>query len=193
MEDKKSVEWRDRFETVWDPEGQGKYRLGSCGLRLIDTFLDVAKPRGVVNDYGSGTGRAAVKMVKAGLRVNCVDIATNAMEDEARALIGNGITFTHASLWDLPKGFPRAEYGFCADVLMTIPTERLELTLVNIRLTCETLFCEMYPWADVRCGYDLTATKGDADFWKNELSQWWLMVTQIPSQEDHRRCIFHCY
>ena len=168
--DKRSKQWQKRFETVWDPEGAGQYRLGSCGLRMIRQFRLLANPSGTINDYGSGTGRAAVRMVEEGLQVNCVDIATNAMEEEARALIGRGITFFHASLWELPEDFPKVKHGFCADVLMTLPEDRVDEALANIARTCEELFVEVHPWQDVRCGMELTQTSGDADFWEEKLS-----------------------
>lgn|GEM_PF-1452871 len=191
--DEKSLEWQKRFEMIWDPAMEGKYRRGSCGLRLIDTFLEVMQPRGLVNDYGSGTGRAAVQMVKAGLQVNCVDIATNAMEDEAKGLLGQGITFTHGSLWDLPEGFRHAEFGFCCDVLMTIPEEKIDICLSEIRRTCDNLFMEAYPWQDTRMGINLTATQRDAEAWRSALLQFWPNVKQYPSQEDHRRVIMGCW
>jgi hypothetical protein len=193
MMDSKSLEWQKRFETIWDPAMNGMYRRGSCGLRLINTFLEVMQPSGTVNDYGSGTGRAAVQMVKAGLKVNCIDIATNAMEDEAAGLLGRGITFTHGSLWALPQTFEHNVFGFCCDVLMTIPEDKIDACLFQIRRTCDNLFMEAYPWQDSRCGMDLTATQGDAEYWRKKLEAHWPIVKQYPSEEDHRRVIMGCW
>jgi len=71
---------------------RGHYREGSTCLRLLP-FLRRYIPEGSeVNDYGSGTGRAEPGLLEFCDRVNMVDFADAALEDEARALIGDRLT-----------------------------------------------------------------------------------------------------
>ena len=187
--DAKSREWQTRFTKIWD---EGNYRRGSCGQRLIPEFLKLAPKPCTVNDYGSGTGRAAAELMKMGYFVNMVDIAPNALEDEAIKFAAEGKgTFTLASLWDLPEDFPDAEWGYCTDVLMTIPEDRIEPVLMEIYLSCHNCFFEMFKWQDPRCGMDLTATQWSAINWKIHLEGYWADVRQISVPED-TRYVFAC-
>ena len=123
-------EWKARFERVWDPNGEGQYRLGSPGLRLVPRFIGWVPPNVTVNEYGSGTGRAVAEIHRArpDLKINMVDIAENALEPAAAGIIGDEITLTIAPLWKLPDDFPVASWGYCIDVLMCVPPERLDDT-----------------------------------------------------------------
>ena len=197
--DKLAQEWQGRFETIWDPHGQGKYRLGSPGQRLVKRFLANMDTKAAINEYGSGTGRAVVEMIKTPGQcqhpIHMVDIATNAMEVECQALLDNGqyaLTFTHAPLWQLPADFPRAEWGYCVDVLMCVPPERLHDILGEIKRTCDNLFLQVYDWADVRCGIDLTTIKHDGAWWAEQLREYWTDVVQEVSPESSHRYIFVC-
>jgi hypothetical protein len=187
--DKLSQEWQERFETIWE---KGDYRAGSPGQRIIKRFLYYIKPGETINDYGSGTGRAAVELLKAGHKVNMIDLAQNALEKEATDLLGNGLTFTHASLWEIPKDFPRASWGFCAEVLMTLPPEKLDQVLKNIKATCSSLFLQVADWDDPRVGFKVNTIIKDADWWEVQLKKFWKSVEQIRSQETSKRYIFIC-
>jgi hypothetical protein len=187
--DKLSQEWEKRFETIWE---HGNYRMGSPGQRLVKRFREYAPAGCTVNDYGSGTGRAAVELVGMGYRVNMVDIAEKALEDEAKGLLGDRLTFTHASLWDLPKGFPKADWGYCMEVLMTLPPDKLEQVLKNIRSTCSGLFVQVANWDDPRCGLAVNTILEEDEWWKEKLKKHWTIVVQIPSHETEKRYIFIC-
>jgi len=199
MLDEKSKEWQKRFETVWDLNGEGQYRLGSPGQRLMNRFLTKIDRKASINEYGSGTGRAVVEMIKTDGHcqhpIRMVDIALNAMEDECQTLLDDdqyAVTFTHASLWDLPKDFPHAEWGYCIDVLCFLPPEKLDDALKEIKRTCDNLFCQIYDWDDVRCGINLTTIKGDSAWWATKLRKHWNNVIQEVSLESSRRYIFVC-
>lgn len=181
-----------KFEAVWDPQGTGNYRLGSPGLRLVKTFMEYSAPGCTVNDYGAGTGRAAVALLRSGYHVNMVDLARNALEEEARSLLGEHLTWTHASLWNLPPDFPKAPWGFCVDVLMTTPAEKLDKILAEIRRTCDNLFAQVYTWSDMRLGMEFTTIRMDAPAWKTRFLAQWDNVELIRSKEDYRRFIFVC-
>ncbi len=187
MKDKLSQEWKARFETIWD---EGNYRMGSPGQRLVKRFSYYAPYGCEINDYGAGTGRAAVELVRLGYKVNIIDIAENALEDDARGLLGDRLTFTLASLWDLPKTFPKAAWGYCMEVLMTLPPEKLDRVLKNISRTCENIFIQVAHWDDPRCGLKVNTILEDADWWAWVLGKYWKSINQIPSYETDKRYIF---
>ena len=197
--DERSKEWQERFEKIWDPEGQGQYRLGSPGERLVKRFLADMDPDASINEYGSGTGRAVCEMIKTPghcrHQINMVDIALNAMEDRCRRWLDKptlNLTFTHASLWDLPPDFPKADWGYCVDVLCFLPPEKLDAVLAEIKRTCKHFFCQVYDWDDVRLGINLTTIKGAGPWWAAKLMEYWDDVTQEVSPESAHRYIFVC-
>ena len=188
-QDRTTKEQRQVFIDIWD---RGNYRLGSPGERIVPLFADRLPSSCAVNDYGSGTGRAAVLLRRLGHPVNMVDIAPNALEDPARELLGPGFTFTLASVWDLPKSFPVAPWGFSAEMLMTIPPAKIELTLENIRRTCENFFCQVYNRIDVRVGHHGNLIQEGPEWWQALLEAYWPDVTRIESREISLRYIFSC-
>lgn len=195
MMDAKAREWKERFETVWDLDGEGKYRLGSPGQRMIKYFIQHCQAGQTVNDYGSGTGRAVVELlrVRPGTEVHCVDIASNAMEDECRALMKvANVSFTLAPLWKLPKQFPHADWGLCIEALMCVPEEKLDDCLSEIKRTCDRLFVQVYDWQDRRCGMNLTTVIMDGEGWAKKLREHWRHVNQYPHPEAARRYLFVC-
>lgn len=179
-----------RFNEIWD---KGNYRLGSTALRLVP-FLKRFIPSGVrINDYGSGTGRAEIELLKAGYRVNMVDFADNALEGPVKALIdGDRLTYRVAPLEALPADFPVEEWGICINVLMLVDPGRLDAIMKNMRNTCRNLIIEVYDWPDVRLGTDLTLIKGDAEWWTRECLKYWPVVESHPSPENRRRYIMVC-
>jgi hypothetical protein len=188
------TEWTERFVKVWDPAGQGMYRMGSPGQRIVSRFVDYLPEGAVVNEYGSGTGRAVVALsaMRPDLTIHMVDLAANAMEPAAARLLGNGVDFRLLPLWDLGDDFPVADWGYCIDVLMCVPPAKLTEILWEIRRTCRNLFCQVYDWDDFRLGINYTTIKGDAAWWRDTLSKHWPSVTQLESTEHAQRYIFVC-
>lgn len=187
-------EWKSRFESVWDIDGQGQYRLGSPGLRLVPRFIELVPQNVTVNEYGSGTGRAVaeIRRVRPDLKINMVDIAENALEPTAAGMIGPDVTLTIAPLWGLPNDFPVAEWGYCIDVLMCVPPQCLNDIMAEIRRTCKNLFAQVYDWSDVRLGIDYTSVKQNFEWWLEKFQQYWPTVSSLPSAEHARRYIFLC-
>jgi len=182
-------EWKERFDAIWD---RGNYRLGSMGKRMVPFVLGFIRPGTEINVYCSGTGRDVVDYYQAGITgINMVDVSDHALEPEAQSLVGSGVTMTVDALWDLPGDFPRCEWGLCIDALMCFPPEKLDESLAQIRRTADNLIVEVYDWADVRCGMDLTTVKGDRDWWLNKLKQFYADVKSYPSEAD-RRYVFVC-
>jgi hypothetical protein len=189
--DRQSTACQKIFETVWGPEGS--YRVGSSGERYVDRFLMLAGEIKMVNDYGAGTGRAALKFLSAGIEVHMVDVATNALEKEALDLLdGDVFTWTHASLWDLPVTFPYADWGYCVSVLQTIPMDKLYDALNGIFLTCEKLFVSIIGWQEKYFGVEVHPIVKDRAWWRDRLGCFWPRVEDVLNPEDNRRHDFIC-
>jgi SAM-dependent methyltransferase len=188
---------KERFENLWT---YGDYRGGSTALRLVPLLMEFIPPGSTINDYGSGTGRADVELLKRGnYRITMIDIAENALEDDARALlipahhaIADRLRFVQSDLCNLPMTIKYADWGICINVLMTMPPEDVETALEEMHCTCDNLFVEVYDWSDQRLGKEQTLSMGDADYWFSILSKRWKYVQQIPSPESDRRYIFVC-
>lgn len=192
--DELALEWQDRFNAVWDPDGKGQYRNGSPGQRLAPQFLEYVPRGATINDYGCGTGRPAVriKQLRPDVKLNLVDIATNALEKEVADLLGPEVSFTVAPLWRLPDRFPVADWGYCIDVLMTVPPEKLDEILSEIARTCRSFFAQVYDWPDIRLGVDYTTIKETPAWWLDQLCRHWRTGEVIQSREHKQRSIFIC-
>lgn len=178
------------FDDVWQ---NGHYREGSCSLRMIPEMIKCIPPGSTINDYGSGTGRADVKLFELGYRVNMVDFSALALEDEARALVDcDRLTYTIADLAHLPEDFPVADWGICVGVLMTVDPEELDAICREIRRTCRNLWVETYDTPDVRRGRDFTTIHRDGKWWAETLGRYWPHVEAVPSPEHKRRSITIC-
>ncbi len=175
------------YNEIWE---KGFYREGSTALRLLP-FLRKHIPAGsIVNDYGSGTGRAERGLLEFCSRVNMVDFASVALEDEARALIGERLTFTLSPLESLPADFPVADWGICINVLMVVDPAKLDAILAGMRRTCMNLIVEVYDTADIRLGKDRTLIKEGPEWWVKKLGEHWPAVEFIQSPEHRHRYIF---
>ena len=177
------------YNRIWT---HGNYREGSTCQRLLPLLRQYIPEGSVVNDYGSGTGRAEKGLLEFCSRVNMVDFASVALEDDARALIGEKLTYTVASLESLPNDFPEADWGICINVLMTVDPEKLDAILKEIRRTCKNLIIEVYDIPDMRLGRDLTTIKGDAVWWADKMREYWPVVESVKSPEHPRRYITIC-
>jgi hypothetical protein len=121
-----------------------------------------------------------------------VDFADNALEEEARSLIGERLGYTIADLSALPEDFPVADWGICIGVLMVVAPEQLDKILAEIRRTSRNLFAEVYDMDDRRLGRNLTTVKGNAEWWADRLGKFWPMVESVKSPEHPRRYITIC-
>lgn len=189
-----TAEWKNRFEKIWHTDDAARYRMGSAGQRYAKQFLDYVPQDSTINEYGSGTGRAAVaiRTMRPDVTVNMVDIAVNALEKEAMALIGDRVTYQIADLSALPLDFPVADWGYSIGVLMLVAPESLDDIIAEMRRTCRKLFVEVYNLSDVRLGIELTTIKQDWPWWLDKLREHWSDVEFIQSKEHKQRFIFVC-
>jgi SAM-dependent methyltransferase len=135
-----------KYEKAWDVK---EYRDFSPGEGMVIPFIHrVGKPvlkdengkpipPPTMYDYGAGTGRAALYFKLGGFDMIPVDIAKNCLDDFVELVLGDRLMV--ANLWDLPEDMPRADYGFCTDVMEHIPPEKVDAVLENIRRTCKSI------------------------------------------------------
>lgn len=172
------------FEEVWE---KGDYRRGSTCQRLVPLLSQLIPKGSTINDYGSGTGRAEILLLEKGYSVNMVDFASNALEEATRALIdGERLTYCISPLECLPDDFPKAEWGICINVLMTVDPDKLDSIMGEMRRTCDNIIIEFYDRPDVRLGKDLTTVKGDMAFWNKKVAEFWPFVVSMNSPEQGR-------
>ncbi|MBN1613929.1 MAG: class I SAM-dependent methyltransferase [Deltaproteobacteria bacterium] len=177
------------FDDIWT---RGHYREGSTCQRLLP-FLRKYIPEGsTVNDYGSGTGRAEKGLLEFCSRVNMVDFADVALEDEARAMIGDRLTYTVCPLETLPADFPVTDWGICINVLMLVDPAKLDKIISEMQRTCSNLIVELYDAPDNRLGENRTLIMEGPVWWMAKLAEFWPHVNFIQSPEHKRRYIFIC-
>ena len=177
------------YNDIWE---RGDYRRGSTAQRLIPFLLQYIPSGATINDYGSGTGRAEIELLKAGYSINMVDFADGALEEDTRMLISKNLTYTISPLESLPDDFPVADWGICINVLMVVAPEKLDAIMKEMRRTCRNLIIEVYDMPDVRLGQDRTLIKGDAKWWAAQCSKYWQNVESVKSPEHPRRYITIC-
>jgi hypothetical protein len=114
---------RAKYRATWDRK---EYRAVSPGLRHLGSALAWMQPEpgASITDWGCGTGVAAEEMATQGFDMRLIDIADNAYRGD--------LPFFEACLWELPQEMPATDYGFCADVMEHIPTERVDDVLRGI-------------------------------------------------------------
>lgn len=112
---------REKYERMWQHD---EYRAVAPGENTVEEFLERCRPTGIVLDFGTGTGRAALRISKV-CTVVCLDIAENSRDPAARDL-----PFARC---DLSESIPvRGQYGYCTDVMEHIPPENVDTVLRNV-------------------------------------------------------------
>lgn len=132
---------RDKYRLMWQFD---TYREVAPGELVVDAFEAVAKPDGLVIDFGCGTGRAGLELHKRGYPVLLIDFADNCRDHEALVL-----PFLE---WDLTRPCPaRGKVGLCTDVMEHIPPEDVDKVLANIFQAVPRAFFQISTIDDV-CG-----------------------------------------
>jgi len=174
------------WDEVWN---KGDYKRGSTAQRLVP-FLRKLIPEGSeINDYGCGTGRAEVELLKYGYSINMVDITDQCLDEETKKQIGPRLTFVASPLECLPSTFPIASWGIAINVLMTVEPDKLDQIMREMRRTCRHLIIENYDMSDRRLGREMTSVKGESMFWFRQMAKYWPCVESYDSPEHVRRYI----
>lgn len=156
---KEAVSEQKKYERMWSIAG---YRIQAPGEECAGQFLSIAQPKGLVIDFGCGTGRGALRIKEAGCEVLLVDFTGNSRDPEAAHL-----PFEQA---DLSKPMPfRAEFGYCTDVMEHIPPEQVADVIRNIMACVETAFFQISTVPDnmgACINQDLHLTVKPHSWWK---------------------------
>lgn len=162
---------RDKYRLMWQFD---RYREISPGELIAEAFLEVAKPDGLVIDYGCGTGRAGLKIHEAGLPVLLVDFVDNCRDQEALHL-----PFLE---WDLAHPMPaRGKVGFCTDVMEHIPADQVEKVLANMFEATPKVFFQIDTEADhhgALISHELHVTVWPHARWRAVLSRYGVITQE---------------
>lgn len=124
---------RDKYRLMWQFDS---YRGIAPGEEVIDKFIYIADPSGLIVDFGCGTGRPALALRNKGYDVFLVDFADNCRDQEALCL-----PFME---WDLTHPCPvSANYGLCTDVLEHITTDDVRIVVNNIMASARSVFFQI--------------------------------------------------
>ena len=130
-----AAEEKSKYEKAWAHDA---YRNFAPGEHIAMHYVAQCRPHhGRLIDFGAGTGRGALMLHRLGYDVTMIDIADNCLDEEVKEEIGNRLVI--ANLWD-DLDMPKAEEGFCTDVMEHIPTEHVEAVIQNTLKLCDRVF-----------------------------------------------------
>lgn len=180
MADILSEKERVKYEKMWDLP---KYSERSPGMRFLEDGLRRLQPTPGASfvDLGCGTGRVSKTLSDMGFKVTAVDIAANAGKEFDGP-------FVQSCLWELPESLGVFDYGYCADVLEHLPTERVPDTLIAIS---KHVRCCYFQIANFVChegdeiGEHLHLTVKPVDWWKETLQQHFVKVEIEAAPKHH--------
>lgn len=131
-------EEKAKYEKAW---AHDDYREYAPGEYIVEKYVVWCKPkRNRIIDFGAGTGRAALALYNLGFDVTLIDIADNCLDESVRDRLGRNLVI--ANLWDKIE-VPRAEEGYCTDVMEHIPPEHVEAVIENILGLCDRVFFQI--------------------------------------------------
>jgi hypothetical protein len=160
---------RDKYIKAWSYEG---YRGYSPGEYAISTYIGECNPkRTTIIDFGTGTGRGALALYNLGFEVTMVDIADNCLDRKVADKLGRNLVI--GNLWE-HLDLPRADEGYCTDVMEHIPPEHVEAVVKNIMGLCKRAFFQICLVEDKFgevIGEQLHLTVESFDWWKDLLSR----------------------
>ncbi len=150
----------EKYGRLWQ---HAEYREHSPGELCAQKFLAVAKPEGLVIDFGCGTGRASLRLRDAGLPVLLMDFTDNSRDMDAMGLPFVQHDLTQPMEW-------RAPYGFCTDVMEHIPPGDVETVIRNVMGAARTVFFQISTIPDSMgavIGQDLHLTVRPHSWWRD--------------------------
>jgi SAM-dependent methyltransferase len=153
------IDERQKYQKMWMNPNYGRASPGENGAPV---FAAVAKPDGLVVDFGCGTGRGA----KAIQDLTCCEVLLVDFTDNCRNKDLMHLPFVQ---WDLTKPMPfRAPYGYCADVMEHIPTDDVAKVIANIMGAADRVFFQISTIPDTfgaTIGHRLHLTVKHHEWW----------------------------
>jgi 2-polyprenyl-3-methyl-5-hydroxy-6-metoxy-1,4-benzoquinol methylase len=151
------------------------YSVHAPGEQYLQIFQAFASPGATVLDAGTGSGKGAVALHRAGYIVGACDVTDAGLVDEARDL-----PFMEACLWDVLMLGPVFDSGscdwvYCTDVLEHIPPQFTMLAIHQmLRVAREGLFLTVSLVPDsfgVWAGKSLHQSVFPFSWWKEALNE----------------------
>lgn len=175
---------QEKYRAMWSLPA---YRNVSPGEDCVDAFLAIAKPQGLVIDFGCGTGRAALKLKDAGLDVLLLDFAENCRDPAAMDL-----PFMQRNLHWWLDDVPRAEFGFCTDVMEHMPPDLVDEVIHNVMEVARKCFFQISLVPDqmgALIGHPLHLSVHPASWWRETFERLGYLV-QWQQGDDIAACFF---
>ncbi|MBX7067165.1 MAG: class I SAM-dependent methyltransferase [Parachlamydiales bacterium] len=177
-----------KYERIWTtfPE----YREEGPADYLTPVFLHyfpIQKGESII-DFGCGSGRSALPLLKAGLKVHLVDICDSCLDPEIFLLQMQGaIEFTKGCLWSLPKDLNPADWGICFDVLEHLPEEKIDVVLQTLSSRIKkgglfSIFLKEDQFGQA-VGEKLHLTVQPAEWWKEKIGRHFLIEETLLSDD----------
>jgi SAM-dependent methyltransferase len=163
----------DTYRDLWS--AAGTYGDSSPGEQVLPIFLSCigSQRHGHILDAGTGSGKGAVALTKAGFRVTCCDHTEPVLIEEAKALPFKVANLTHSLKWLAPSG--SFDWTYCCDVLEHIPTQFTMLACEQmLRVSRRGLFLSVSLVPDVNgvwVGRPLHLTVQPFTWWKDSLAE----------------------
>lgn len=154
---------RIKYEKMWAIDG---YRKNSPGEKGAVQFLDFNPNGSTLVDLGCGTGRAG-KRLSSRFKVTLFDIADNCLDP------GISLPFVHGVLWE---ALPKADWGFCCDVLEHIPTDKVDEVLDRMSDAYKGVYLRIFLKEDKfgkEIGEDLHLTVKPYCWWDEKIRERW--------------------
>ncbi|MBX5238633.1 bifunctional 2-polyprenyl-6-hydroxyphenol methylase/3-demethylubiquinol 3-O-methyltransferase UbiG [Rhizobium sp. NLR22b] len=168
MTDLLAASERAKYERMW---ARPEYRVWSPGKDSAEEAIATFGASSVI-DFGCGEGKALDQFLASGMEVIGIDLVS----------LREGVI--EACLWDLPADLKPASWGFCADVMEHIPTDKVEAVLSNIagkvRLGCYFRISTEPDGMGALIGERLHLTVRDAVWWGHRVREHFAQVVVIP-------------
>ena len=135
--DQLALKEQKKYVTLWEKCSEYKDLNPADYLTpiFLDFFKDQVKKGERVIDFGCGSGRSAIPLSAAGLRVDLIDFCNNCLDVEPflqTVKINSTVHFFEQCLWNLSDLVKPAEWIICFDVLEHIPEKKIDSVLKAI-------------------------------------------------------------
>ena len=163
---------RTLYEDLWS--AVPKYADHAPGEHFLPLFLQtVGEARGHVLDAGTGSGKGALALSRAGFRVTCCDVTDAGLVPDAKSL-----PFYQACLWTNLRPITASgafDWVYCTDVLEHVPPQFTMLAIHHmLRVARRGLFLSVSLVPDhfgVWAGQPLHRTVESFIWWRNSLGE----------------------